>query len=74
MTKVPKISFIFPEKRGGRSWFFLPADKRKSFLEVDRITLRVPSQTCPKYPNIMFVISLQYLKENIKDEVNLLPV
>ena len=53
---------------------FLPADKRKSFLQVDRITLRVPSQTCPKYPNSMFVISLQYHKENIKDEVNLLPV
>ena len=29
---------------------FLPADKHKSFLQVDSITLGVCSQACPKYP------------------------
>ena len=29
--------------------FFLPADKHNSFLQDDRITLGVRSQTCPKY-------------------------
>ena len=29
---------------------FLRADKHKSFLQADGITLGVHSQTCPKYP------------------------
>ena len=29
---------------------FLQADRLKSFLQVDSITLGVRSQTCPKYP------------------------
>ena len=29
---------------------FLTADKRKSFLQVDSITLGVRSQALPKYP------------------------
>ena len=29
---------------------FLPADKHKSFLQADGITLGVHSQACPKYP------------------------
>ena len=29
---------------------FLPADKHKSFLQDDSITLVVRSETCPKYP------------------------
>ena len=28
---------------------FLPADKHKSFLQDDSITLGLNSQTCPKY-------------------------
>ena len=28
---------------------FLPADKHKSFLQVDSITLGVQSQACPQY-------------------------
>ena len=28
---------------------FLPADKHRSFLQDDSITLAVHSQTCPKY-------------------------
>ena len=29
---------------------FSPADKHDNFLQVDSITLGVPSQTYPKYP------------------------
>ena len=48
----------------------LPADKHKCFLQVDSITLIVGSQGCQKYPNNKFTIFLQYLKENMKDEVD----
>ena len=48
---------------------FLPADKHKSFLQDNSITLVVISQTGPKYQNNQFTISLQYLKENMKDDV-----
>ena len=51
----------------------LPADKRKSFLQSDSITLGLCTQACPKYPKQQVKISLQYLKENMKDEVNFLP-
>ena len=51
---------------------FLPANKHKSFLQVDSITLGVHSQACPKYPKNKFAISLQYLKKNRKDEVEFL--
>ena len=47
---------------------FLPVDKHKSILQVDSITLGVHSQVCPKYTKQQFTISLQYLKENVKDE------
>ena len=29
---------------------FLHADKHKNFLQVNSITLGLPSQACPKYP------------------------
>ena len=38
--------------------YFLPAGKRKSFIQVDSITLDVLSQTCLKYPK---TTSLHYL-------------
>ena len=41
---------------------FLPADKRKSFLQVDSITSSVHSQVCPKY-----------LQENMIGEVDIFP-
>ena len=47
---------------------FLPVDKHKSILQVDSTTLGVHSQACPKYTKQQFIISLQYLKENVKDE------
>ena len=52
---------------------FLPADKHKSFLQDASIILGVISQTGPKYQNNQFTISLQYLKENMKDEADFLP-
>ena len=44
------------------------ADKHKSFQQGDRITSGVHNQACSKN-QIKFAISLQYLKENLKDEV-----
>ena len=44
------------EKHGGWSWFFAPADKRKSFQQIDSITLGVHSQACPKYPKQVYNI------------------
>ena len=54
MAKVPKIRSldffaISPEKHGGEVGF-LTADKHKSFLQVDSITLGSHSQASPKYP------------------------
>ena len=54
MPKVSKIRSlhifaIFPEKLGDEV-DFLPADKHKSFLQVDSITLGFRSQACPEYP------------------------
>ena len=53
---------------------FLSADKHKSFLQVDSVALGVGSQACPKYPPTKFAKSLQYLKENVKDEFDFFPV
>ena len=70
MPKVPKISLhifaVSPEKHGVWNWFSLPADKHKNFLQIDSITLDVHVQSTKnnKY------ISLQYLKENIKNEAD----
>ena len=54
MPKVSKIRSLYifaisAEKHGVWSCF-LSADKHKSFLQVDSITLIVGSQACPKYP------------------------
>ena len=48
------------------------ADKHKSFQQGDRITSGVHNQACSKN-QIKFAISLQYLKENLKDEVYFQP-
>ena len=44
---------------------FLPVDKHKNFL--------LSSQAGPKYQNKQLTISLQYLMENMKDEVEFSP-
>ena len=47
---------------------------KSSFLQADSIVLGVHSQACSNYPNNKFTISLQYLKGNVKDQINFLPV
>ena len=54
---IVHIFAIYPEKRGD-DVDFLPADKRKSFLRVDSITLGVRSQECCTQSN-KFAISVQ---------------
>ena len=55
---------------------FLLADKRKGFLQVESITLRVHSQACSKYPREVSLeylkVSLEYLQKNVGDEVDFL--
>ena len=58
MPKVPKISFpIFAvsQKSMGYEIDFLPADKHKTSLQIDSITLRVHPQ---RTQNNNFIISL----------------
>ena len=57
----------FPEKREG-SRSFLPADKHESFPKLC-VTRHAQSTQ-----NNKFAISLQYLKENVKGEINYFPV
>ena len=52
---------------------FLPTDKHKSFPQDGSITLGVINQQVQSTKNNQFTISLQYLKENTKDEVDFLP-
>ena len=47
---------------------FLPLYMQGSFLQVDSNTLGVRSQAYPKHPK--YKIFLQYLMENLKDEVD----
>ena len=51
----------------------LPADRLKSFLRDRSVTLGVINQQIQSTKYNQFAISLQYLKENMKDEVNFLP-
>ena len=82
MPEAPKISlhiFAIPPWHGGNKADFLPADKHKCFLQDGSITLGVISQTGTKNryqstKNSQFTISLQYLKENMKEEVDFFPV
>ena len=57
----------------GDEFDFFPAEKHKSFLQDGSITLGVSSQTGPNTKSNQLPISLQYLKENIKHEVDFLP-
>ena len=49
---------------------FLPADKHKNFLQVDSIIWVCLVRHTQSTINNKFTISLKYLKENVKDEVN----
>ena len=48
------------------------ADKRQSFLQADLSFWVYLAKHAQSNQNKKFVISLQYLKENVKDEVNFL--
>ena len=52
--------------------FFLPADKHKHFIPVDSTTLGVLARLAQSIQN-KFTISLQYLKDSVKDEIDFLP-
>ena len=47
--------------------------EHRRLLQVHSTTFGVRSQGCPKYPKQQVCISLQYLNENVKDEVDFLP-
>ena len=49
---------------------FLHVDKDQSFLQVDNIVFTGNSQACPSTQNDQFLISLQYLKKEGRDEVD----
>ena len=51
---------------------FLPADKHEIFYKMV-ITLGELARQAESTKNNQFTISLQYLKENMKDEVHFLP-
>ena len=76
MSKVPKMSLhifaISPEKHGRWGWCFLSVDKHKQFLQVESITMVVLARHVQSIQN-KFTMSLQYLKENVKYEVDFLP-
>ena len=51
---------------------FLPTDKHKNFLQ-DVVSLWVLARKAQSIKNNQFTIYLQYLKENMKDEVHFWP-
>ena len=55
-------------KTWGIKLIFLPLYIQGSFLQVDSNTLGVHGQAYPKHPK--YKIFLQYLMENLKDEVD----
>ena len=57
----------------GDEIYFLLADKYESILQTDSITLGVRSQISQSTKNNKFSMSLEYLSENVKDEVDFLP-
>ena len=46
-------------------------DKRQRFLQIDTVIFKKSDQACPNYSNqSWFAIPLQYLKEDVSDEVD----
>ena len=50
----------------------MPADKGQRFLQIGTIILGACDQACPIAQNNKFAISLQYLKNEVSDEVDFL--
>ena len=49
---------------------FLPTYKHESILQIDSITLGDVASHAQSTQNNKCAISLQYLKKNVKDEIN----
>ena len=58
------------QKNIGDEVVFLPADKRKNFVQDGSITLGVIAKHTQSTQNNKFGLSLQYLKESMRDEVD----
>ena len=49
---------------------FLHTDKHKNFLKIDAMIFDGDGQVLPKFPKLQFPMSLQYLKKEVRDEVD----
>ena len=68
------IFSISPNKHVDEVHVFLPADnKHKYFLQIECTTLGVLARHAQSIQNKL-IIYLQYLKENVKDEVDFFPL
>ena len=70
IARIFKMEYLRKEVKD--EVYFWHRDKQGSLLQVDAIILSVCNQSCPKYPNNKFAISLQYLKKDVSDEVDFL--
>ena len=61
-------------KKVGNNLNFLATNKYQHFLQIDNITLDVHNLPSQITLNNKFAISLQYPKENVKGEIDVLPV
>ena len=61
------------QKSMGDEVDFLAADKQKSFIQVDKSLWVCLAMHVQSTQNNKFTISLQYLKEYVKNEVDVLP-
>ena len=69
MSKVPKTRcFLIFAISWRMKFIYCLKQANKHFLQADSITLTMYRQAYPKYPKQQIGISLQYLKENVKDE------
>ena len=64
------MSLQYLQKKVGDEVDFLPADKHESFLLVEVSPWVCIARQAQSSQNNKFVISLQYLKENVKNEVD----
>ena len=72
MPKVPKITSLqYLCNISRKMWKMRLTDKRQRFLQIDTVIFKKSDQACPNYSNqSWFAIPLQYLKEDVSDEVD----
>ena len=68
--QVCNIFAISQKITEGWSWFF-HADKHQTILQVDTINDGGHGQACSNYQNNKFAKSSQYLKKEVRDEVDI---